>query len=488
MNLKSEKKGGGVSGLWEEDGDFSRLIAPKHIDLGTLGKGITNTLINKSGATTTVGYVYRIDPDNNNSFDYGSDGEDVQACVAIEVIANDQATRMHIGAGIVDVQVIGTVVIGDYLYFSTVPGQAKGNSGRITGAFGQAVEARTGAGLVKTLIFLHPPEIVRDDTESGRNNIILPLTGTIEAGWTRVAGDETWNSVLDIGTGGEFDDERVYGHSVCRVGDKWVIAYTGHSGVAGAGIGIAVADIDWSGTAPTLFTRGADNPIIEPSGTGYRQDQVAWCSLIVDEEANNLVLYFLGQKGAVEEFGYAFCSLDDDYEQSANWTVSASGIFTPKSGTGSNGVAYKLGKTYILMYRWPTDASIYMATSASPDSGFVEFGTALITPGSGGAWDDVSIAYPSFFYESGIMYSFYVGDNGGGSKIGIAATSVDDFYSGWRKWNRNPIIPLGLTDDWNDAITLKSNVIRFGTKFLLFINGRNNTDGQDRIGIYELAL
>lgn len=109
-------------------------------------------LTNRSGSTTTIGNVYRVDPNNNESFIFSNDDRQSQVAVAISEFDNLSQDLMLTGGGI-DVMVDDTVSRGDYLYFSSTNGQAKGISGvPKTGNFGWLLEARTGAGLVKAMI------------------------------------------------------------------------------------------------------------------------------------------------------------------------------------------------------------------------------------------------------------------------------------------------------------------------------------------------
>ena len=160
LRLRKKATSGGGAGLWESSGDFSKLTTAEQIDLGTLGKSLVHPLTNKSGATTTIGYVYRLDPDNNSSFDYGSEDEDRQVVVAMEAIANNSTTRVHIGGGIVDVYVDGVTDVDisagvKFLYFGATSGQAKVSACRNDGAFGEAIADSSGAGLVKAIIYNH---------------------------------------------------------------------------------------------------------------------------------------------------------------------------------------------------------------------------------------------------------------------------------------------------------------------------------------------
>ncbi len=87
------------------------------------GEHIEATFTNKSGADSAAGYVYRLDPDNNDSFDYASEDEDAQVVVTPGAISNNASGTVILG-GYTDVYVNGDTERGDYLYFSSTIVQA----------------------------------------------------------------------------------------------------------------------------------------------------------------------------------------------------------------------------------------------------------------------------------------------------------------------------------------------------------------------------
>ena len=152
---------------------------------------IEATFTNKSGAASAVGYVYRLDPDNNDSFDYASEDEDAQVIVTPTVINNNASGSATI-CGYTDLYVNGTTERGDYLYFSSTSGQAKPSKSRTDGCFGIATAARTGAGLVKA--YVYGKERIRKwgwaDEQGWDKTFYLPLAGESGTkGWQRYSGN-----------------------------------------------------------------------------------------------------------------------------------------------------------------------------------------------------------------------------------------------------------------------------------------------------------
>lgn len=110
-------------------------------------------LTNRTGASTIIGGVYLIDPDNDESYIYSNNDRKSQVAVATQITVSLGSARLVKG-GVVDVYVTGTINRGEWVHFSTTNGQAKPviSDAPLTGNFGYAIESRTGAGLVAVMI------------------------------------------------------------------------------------------------------------------------------------------------------------------------------------------------------------------------------------------------------------------------------------------------------------------------------------------------
>ncbi len=338
------------------------------------------------------------------------------------------------------------------------------------------------------------------DEESQDRNIVLPLVGAIAGGWTFVPGPGTGGCIIDIGAAGEWDDYGVVTHCAVKIKDKYVIFYRGDSGSGNAnamGIGVASCPIGQPPADPINFTK--HGRIIAPGAGGLWMGQhVSSPSVVIDKNANLIRMWFLASNTVTWpmdlEIGYAWCSLDADYTVSANWTVSAASIFAPGSSNINHFSAVKLANdTYMFAYQHRSDYNFYMATSNAPDSGFVEFGTPIISYGPAGAWDDLGLAYLAIYYDSGILYGFYLGLNDyrgsrgttGDGYIGMALVSIEKLFSVWTKWDRNPVFTYGVSGRFDDVFPLQPSIMRVGRMFYNFVGGRNTADGRDRIGLYK---
>ena len=436
------------------------------------------TLTNRAGAATVVGYVYRLDPDNNDSFDYGSENEDAQVVVATSVIADTVAGSVVL-AGYTDVYVNGTTVRGQFLYFSATNGQAKPLYERRDGAFAQATAARAGAGLVKAYVF--PRERGRQwyafDEPTWDNVAYLPLIGTAQTGWTRVVGDQAKESILNIGAAGKFDDEAAFWPVVRYYRGTYYMFYNGYDG-ASIGLGIATSPLPLSG-----FVKGNSGDAIIP----YNRDPVYNVyafqgAVIIDRVQGKWVWYWFAQNAAGNRHvNVSTCSLANDPTVPANWAHQYN-IYQPYAlPDGFYGFAVtKMGNRWYGIFKRFADGNLYYCESSTYNAGWANRGLCLtnvylgINPGS-------------LYYEAGVYYYLYdrytvalPPDN----RILMAlATGEGRLYT-----NVVPVPTLTLpgAGKFDTANSGSASLLRLGTTFIIYYAGSDGTN--DRIGAQQQIL
>ena len=432
------------------------------------------TLTNKSGATTTVGYVYRIDPDNDNAFDYASEDEDAQVVVAQAVITDNASGEVKL-SGYTDVYVNGDTTRGQFLYFSSTPGQAKPSWERKDGAFAQAMESRTGAGLVKAYVFQR--ERIRKwetrDKDSKRLRNILPIGRP-----TR----RTSNPIIPVGTGWEAN--RV--HFQCVLFDYeeniWKMWYTGwNTSLYAIGYATCVpADF------PDTWTKYGSNPIITPrtnDGNTVRYPTV------IKRDVTDYIMY-VAVKGTNSGLWY-LTSTDG-----INWSWGTK-IASP-GGTGWKKTyldypsVVKIGSRYYML------ASGYNDTTANWTLGlfysengttWIEYGAnPIITLGAGGEWDDDVVAYATFFWDAGLIYILYSGDGGDGQyEIGHAVSNNLLMLSNisFIKDINNPTFSYNTVNgEWDDYSVIAPFMVKHEENFYMFYAGQDGTN-KWQIGVAE---
>jgi len=456
------------------------------------GATLIATLTNKAGAATVVGYVYRLDPDNNDSFDYAAEDEDAQVVVATAVIADNAAGAVAL-AGYIDVYVNATTTRGQFLYFSGTSGQAKPSWYRNDGAFAQAVASRAGAGLVKGYVFERERiEKYSTNNESSLSNLVpLPFIGTTEVGWTFVDGPGTLGCVIDVGGGGSWDDKYIQRMSaVIKMPDgRYVMAYSGGTAANPTnGIGLVTCP----GRPFTVWTKGAHNPIIAVGGV-WRSTHVYQPALSLDLANNRLHLWYLGTNNADAEVnvkvGHAYCAANVDYTDDANWTNDEN-QYQPHGGAVRGLSVLRVGNCYlhfIAQVAGPTCVWRISTATGIP----VDYGD-ILTVGAPGSWDNLLVGMPSVLFESGIYICVYVGFAGGAAYYSNGmATAVGTPFQTFTKWAGNlvgSIIPLQALK-YNAVYNLQAIMFRENRTFYLLGVGRVTAAGTyDRVGLWKMAL
>jgi len=443
----------------------------------------TAELTNKAGAATVEGYVYRLDPDNNDSFDYASEAEDAQVAVATGVIADNAAGTMVIG-GYEDVYVNGDTTRGQFLYFSDTSGHAKPLWTRKDGAFAQATASRTGAGLVKAYVF--PRERIRKfamkDEESWQNHYLLPVTGVVAgvgtSDWARYAG----NPIL-APTGTGWEKNWIMGQHVIFYEGLYYMFYVAN-GIIGAKtagrIGVA-----YSASPYGPWTRHTGNPIVDAGANigDWDYAQAVSCNVIYDQwesdAAKRFKLTYSGLSNAGQwAYGFAYAATP-----LGTWTKDAGNPMIAAAAANTASVSsIRIGKKFYV-YTAYASAGLYIARlyEGSSLTSLTLYGNVL-SPGVGGTWDDAGIVYFSIFWNLGVFYLSYTGYDGATDRIG-AATSIDGRT--FTKHPHNPTLGLGAGGQWDAAGVHYPAIIRVDKTYYLFYTGNSNADY--RVGIAEMS-
>lgn len=163
-------------------------------------------LTNKSGAGVVAGDVVIIGTGTNSSFTTTTTESDPLALgVAMDTIANDAVGKIAIG-GSVDVLVTATTTRGQYIVTSTTVKQGKPTTVLLPGAFARAVEARTGSGLVKCLLFgqAQLPAVITLDRDVAELEVVNTVTETTVYSYTVPGGTLGTNRALRLTMVGDY--------------------------------------------------------------------------------------------------------------------------------------------------------------------------------------------------------------------------------------------------------------------------------------------
>jgi hypothetical protein len=422
------------------------------------GATLIATLTNKAGAATVVGYVYRLDPDNNDSFDYASENEDAQVIVATSVIA-DAASGSVVLAGYTDVYVNGTTIRGQFLYFSATSGQAKPSWQRLDGALAQATAARAGAGLVKAYVFPRertPFKWQWHNEEGNRAQFNLPICG--QAKWVSEA-----SPILTAGAAADWDQYMGYSNGLAYEDNEVILMYGGSQDVGSIDGDLGIA------TCPTplgTFTKittgiGGTSKVLVRGGAGaWDSYYLRTPSILYDRESGLWKCWYLGNNHVTVGLGYATAT-----DPKAAWTkYGATGQLTAPTGYVALGNVFKFCGAYYMTYG---DSSYNILLAESSDGITWTYRRTLLASG-GVIW-----SYVNLFINVGTAYLFHAINLGAPNyytdiHLKMAPSFVIDQLDAtaitWVASRDNPVLARN-TYAYNSLLVQSMKIISWGRTF-----------------------
>lgn len=459
---------------------------------GGSGESLIASLTNKTGATAnTEGYVYRFDPDNDNAFDTASEDEDVQAVVAPNGvnIANNAAGNMVLG-GWEDVYVdaTGANENGDNLYFGATAGRVKTSKERKDGCIGRLTQDRAsrgaGAGLVQA--YVYQKETIRKwalaDEPTWKRIVYVPYAGiydSTKAGcWQKYAS----NPILDIGTGSDWDNGNLQGPCVIKYENLYYLFYSGQNSTSTRyQIGVA--------TATNIFgpwTKYGSNPIIINSATSSHADSkhAIHCYVICDDyeiDTNKrFKMWYSGSDLATSTWKVCYATASNPIGPWTKYNTTGLSVTNFQYAPAT----VRVGRLYYMAFG---DSSNEIMLATSNDAvNWINYGT-IIAKGAVNDWDDNYVRYNSVYWNLGVFYVPYSGNDGTDTAIGMATSSNGFSYTKFQIDNSAPllnqILTKGAASDWDDSNVAQPSFLQENSSFYLFYKGANVSSGKQRIGV-----
>jgi len=300
------------------------------------------------------------------------------------------------------------------------------------------------------------------DEQGWDRYISLPLTGkeAVDAVDHGQGGWEKYGLVLDKASSGKWDEKHVNRPCVIRVGDECFMYYCGRNNANVWQIGLATR----SGLNPIgVFTRyGTDGLIIPRNTEGtYDAESARGFSVIYDREEGKFIGWYEGRtytptrhiircESADGKTWSNFTKVYDlDIDDQQPWVL-------------------RVGSLYYCIYMDGTLKNIHLLTSNNGIN-WTDYGQ-IIDVGGAGAWDENQVNYCSVFWNMGVWYAIYQGqDAGGDRRVGIA-TSPNGFN--YTKHPFNPILALGEVGDHDQTrVTAPTGFLVVEDKYYLWYNG-----------------
>lgn len=218
-----------------------------------------------------------------------------------------------------------------------------------------------------------------------------------------------------------WDSERVFAPALYKDSNgTYHMIYNGTDGSGGAELGHATS------SDLTAWTRDDANPVYSPVGTGWQSTSVASPSLV--EQDGEYYLFYFGNAGG---------------------------------GDLSIGVA----SDSTLAGDWPT-------------------GSQILTPSSGGSWDNAAVYAPGALYYDGTWYLAYEAHDGDGqSGVGLATATGDPTNdNNWSKVATDPIVPNTEAVTWEKTNTAQPTLFNIDGRLHLFYEGSDDHNDTIYIG------
>lgn len=154
---------------------------------------------------------------------------------------------------------------------------------------------------------------------------------------------------------------------------------------------------------------------------------------------------------------------------------TADGIYAPE--------IIEEGGTFYLFYSicntsTGADGHIGYATASAITGPYTDHGSAVLSPGAGGAWDSLRVCEPSVFVRDGTWHMAYMGDKatfGLNEQVGIATAS--SAAGPWTKAAGNPLVAYGTAGEWDDELIADPFLWWENGYWWMWYSGGGNGDG-----------
>jgi predicted GH43/DUF377 family glycosyl hydrolase len=280
------------------------------------------------------------------------------------------------------------------------------------------------------------------------------------------------NPVLDLGTGGSWEDVVVGAPTIMLKDNTYHMWYSGHDNT-NYRIGYATS------SDGTSWTKYGSNPVLNLGAGGQWDDgHVAGPTILLKD--GSYLMWFGGQDGATWRIGYATSS------DGTSWTKYGS---NPVLNLGAGGQWDDAGifePTVIyennLFHMWYIgyDGAVYRIGYATSSDGtsWTKYGSnPVLNLGAGGQWDDVMVSHPTVIYENNLFHMWYEGRDGTSYRIGYASSSDG---KNWEKASNNPILDISSSGNWDDDYISGPSIMYSDTLIQMWFEGLDGSNS--RIG------
>ncbi|MHA2281212.1 MAG: hypothetical protein ACXAC5_10200 [Promethearchaeota archaeon] len=250
------------------------------------------------------------------------------------------------------------------------------------------------------------------------------------------------NPVLDIGTGGQWDDTFVRNPSIIFDGTTYHMWYSGYNGINWRiGYATSTDGVNWN--------KYGGNPVLN-LGVDWWEDGGVLAPFVLFDGTIYHLWYSGDDDSGSRRIGYANSTDGINWNRYSGNPIIDIGIpgMWDDDAVYASTVFYD-GSSYHMWYHGTDSTTHRIGYATSPD-GLIwskYAGNPVMDLGPPGSWDDFNVVDPSIIYDGSIYQMWYGGGDGSFLRIGYA-TSVDGIN--WQRYPGNPIIDVGPPGSYDD--------------------------------------
>jgi predicted GH43/DUF377 family glycosyl hydrolase len=305
--------------------------------------------------------------------------------------------------------------------------------------------------------------------------------------------------VLKRGTAGAWDDGMVESPMVWfdEARQRYCMVYTGyaHSSPKKRGYeSVSTAQLGFAWSDDLLhWEKDSRNPVFGPSRIEGNSDSAGATGGFIHLEDGKYHLFYIGTTGEGYEKGLKTLNLATSSDL-YHWTrYEGNPIIQPaETGWRKDAIWHpnivKVNHTYYLFFNASgivhgrREEYIGYATSEDLFHWRVddEHSPLLVGSGNVGAWDATGRAGdPSIYKVDSTWYMAYYSWDGKHAQDGLAWTTEADFPRGWRMYEKNPILRIGLPGSYDSQHAAKPFIFRTPERHYHFYTAVNDKENRE---------
>lgn len=119
--------------------------------------------------------------------------------------------------------------------------------------------------------------------------------------------------------------------------------------------------------------------------------------------------------------------------------------------------------------------AVDIVRSSSSDGLTFGANTTLLEPGSGAEWDAGDVSSPVVIKHGTTYYLFFEGRNGGGQQGDIGYATASSITGTFTKYASNPVLTKGASGTWDQTAVVCDDIIKIGDTWFMWYHGHNGT-------------